>query len=108
MDIVLFFLEYVSQTHEISRDQLKKMLDESKIDGGEIMPTLAQQMKEEFREELKEEFKEEFLETMGPQLKDEGKKEIAKQMLRKGFDLDTIIDITGLEKTEIEKLSAEL
>jgi hypothetical protein len=72
------------------------------------MPTLAQQMKEEFREELKEEFKEEFLETMGPQLKDEGKKEIAKQMLRKGFDLDTIIDITGLGKTEIEKLKSEV
>jgi predicted transposase/invertase (TIGR01784 family) len=84
------------------------MLDESKIDGGEIMPTLAQQMKEEFKEE--------FMETMGPQLKDEGKKEgkkeekkeIAKQMLRKGFDLDTIIDITGLEKTEIAKLSPEI
>jgi hypothetical protein len=76
------------------------MLDESKIDGGEIMPTLAQQMKEESKEE--------FLETMGPQLKDEGKKDIAKQMLRKGFDPDTIIDITGLEKTEIEKLSSEV
>jgi predicted transposase YdaD len=112
IDIVVYFLEYVSQTHDISRDQLKKMLDESKIDGGKIMPTLAQQMKEEFREE--------FMETMGPQLKDEvkkegkkegkkeEKKEIAKQMLRKGFDLDTIIDITGLEKTEIEKLSSEI
>jgi predicted transposase/invertase (TIGR01784 family) len=109
IDIVVYFLEYVSQTQDISRDQLKKMLDDSKIDGGEIMPTLAQQMKEEFREEFKEEFKEEFMETMGPKLKDEGKKEekkeIAKQMLRKGFDLDTIIDITGLEKTEIAMLS---
>ena len=48
------------------------MLDESKIDGGEIMPTLAQQMKEEFKEE--------FMETMGPQLKDEGKKEGMEKM----------------------------
>ncbi len=100
IDIVVYFLEYVSQTQDISRDQLKKMLDESKIDGGEIMPTLAQQMREE------------FLDTMGPQLKDEGKKEgkreTAKKMLKKGFDLDTIIDITGLEKTVIEKLSAKL
>jgi predicted transposase/invertase (TIGR01784 family) len=100
MDLVIFFLEYVSQTHEISRSKLKEMLDESKIDGGEIMPTLAKQMKEEFKEE--------FMETMGPQLKDEAKKEIAKQMLKKGFDLDTILDITGLEKTEIEKLSSEV
>jgi hypothetical protein len=52
------------QTQDINRDQLKKMLDESNIDGGEIMPTLAQQMKEEFREE----FKEQFMETMGPQI----------------------------------------
>jgi hypothetical protein len=40
-----------------------KMLDESKIDRGEFMPTLAQQMKEE------------FMETMVQQLKAEGKKE---------------------------------
>jgi predicted Zn-dependent peptidase len=62
------------------------MLDESKIDGGEIMPTLAQQMKEEFKEE--------FMQTLGSQLKDEGKKEgieekaieTAKKMLKKGFN----------------------
>lgn len=33
-------------------------------------------------------------------------KETAKQMLKKRFDLDTIIDITGLKKTEIEKLAS--
>jgi predicted transposase/invertase (TIGR01784 family) len=106
MDLVLFCLEYVSQTHEISRDQLKNMLDESKIDGGEIMPTLAQQMKEE------------FMETMGPQLKDEGKKEgkkegmeekaieTAKKMLKKGFETDVIMELTGLNKEEVEKLAS--
>ena len=52
IDVVLYFLEYVSKTQDISRDQLKKMLDESKIDGGELMPTLEQQMREEYREEL--------------------------------------------------------
>ena len=29
----------------------------------------------------------------------------AKKMLQKGFDLDTIIDITGLNKKQIEKLA---
>jgi predicted transposase YdaD len=104
MDIVVYFLEYVSQTQDISRDQLKKMLDESKIDGGEIMPTLAQQMKEEFREE--------FLETMGPQLKDEGKREgmekmaieAAKKMLADGLPIETISKYTGLMEKEIERL----
>jgi predicted transposase/invertase (TIGR01784 family) len=86
------------------------MLDESKIDGGEIMPTLAQQMKEEFREE--------FMESLGPQLKDEGKKEgkkegmeekaieTAKKMLKKGFETDIIMELTGLKKEEVEKLAA--
>jgi predicted transposase/invertase (TIGR01784 family) len=30
----------------------------------------------------------------------------AKVMIEKGFDIDTIIDITGLDKKEIEKLSS--
>jgi predicted transposase/invertase (TIGR01784 family) len=94
MDLVLFFLAYVSQTHEISRDKLKKMLDESKIDGGEIMPTLAQQMKEE------------FMETMGPQLKDEGKKETAKELIKRGVDMDIIEGATGLSREELEKMAS--
>jgi predicted transposase YdaD len=106
MDIVIFFLDYVSKTHDISRDKLKKMLDESKIDGGEIMSTLAQQMKEE------------FMQTLGPKLKDEGKKEgkkegieekaieTAKKMLKKGFETDIIMELTGLKKEEIEKLTS--
>jgi len=65
------------------------------------MPTLAQR------------FREEFMETLGPQLREEGEKEgmekkakeDALRMLKRGFDLDTIIDITGLKKEEIEKLA---
>jgi len=107
-EIVLYFLEYVFQTHDIGRDKLKKMLDDSKIDGGEIMQTLAEQMKEEFREE--------FMETIGPQLKEEGKKEgekrgkeeTAKNLLKMGIDIDRISKATGLEKAEIEKLASEI
>jgi predicted transposase YdaD len=72
------------------------MLDDSKIDGGEIMPTLAQQMKEEFREE--------FIETIGPQLKKEEKEDTAKKMLEDGLPIETISKYTGLMKNEIEKL----
>jgi len=69
------------------------------------MPTLAQQFREEFREE--------FMETMGPQLIDKGEKngiekkakETALKMLNRGFDLDTIMDITGLTESEIEALA---
>ena len=114
-DIILFFMKYISQTQDINRDHLKEILDKSQIDGGEIMPTLAQQFREEFREE--------FMETLGPQLKEEGikegikegkeegikegKKEIVLQMLKRGFDLNTIMDLTGLRKSEIETLAAQ-
>jgi len=101
-DVVLFFLAYISHTHEISRDKLRKMLDESKIDGGEIMPTLAQQMKEEFREE--------FMQTLGSQLKDEGKKEkakeTAKELIKRGVDMDIIEAATGLSREELKKIAS--
>jgi predicted transposase/invertase (TIGR01784 family) len=117
-DIVLFFLAYISHTHEISRDKLKKMLDDSKIGGGEIMPTLAQQFKEEFREE----FREEFMQTLGSQLKDqgkeegkeegkregkrEGKEETAKELIKRGVDMDIIEAATGLSREELKKIAS--
>ena len=109
-DVVLFFMAYISHTHEISRDKLKKMLDDSKIGGGEIMPTLAQQMKEEFKEELKEE----LMQTLGSQLKDEGKREgkreakeeTAKELIKRGVDMDIIEAATGLSREELKKIAS--
>jgi hypothetical protein len=74
--------------------------DDSKISGGEIMPTLAQQ------------FREEFMQTLGPQLKDEGKKEgmeekakeTAKELIKRGIDLDIIEAAAGLSREELKKI----
>ncbi len=60
------------------------MLKESKIDGGDIMQTLAQQLREEGKKE--------------------NAKETAKRMLKKGLDMDTIVEITGLKPSDIEQL----
>ena len=99
-DIALFFLAYISHTHEINPDKLKNILDASKIDGGKIMQTLAQQMKEEFKKE--------FIQTLGSQLKDEGiiegKIETAKQMLLDNFSIEQVIKYTGLTEQEIKAL----
>jgi hypothetical protein len=74
------------------------------------MPTLAQRFREEFKEEVREEVREEVMETLGEQLRAEGMEKKAKEdalrMLKRGFDLDTIIDITGLKKSEIENLAS--
>ena len=81
------------------------MLDDSKISGGEIMPTLAQQ------------FREEFMQTLGPQLKEEGKKEgktegkkegkeeTAKELIKRGIDMDIIGAATGLSREELKKIA---
>ena len=79
-EIVLFFLAYIFHTQAINREQIKKMLEESKIDGGELMQTLAQQ------------------------LKTEEKKETAKRMLDDGLSISTISKYTGLPVEEIKKL----
>jgi predicted transposase/invertase (TIGR01784 family) len=56
------------------------------------------------------------MQTIAQQLREEGikigeergkedkAKETAKRMLKKGFDLDTIVEITGLEPSQVEKL----
>ena len=103
-DIALFFMQYISQTQDVNHDQLKKILDKSKIDGGVIMPTLAQRYKEQHEVE--------FMKTIGPLLKNEGEKEgirkkakeTAIKMLKKGYDFDTIMELTGLTLPEIEEL----
>ena len=89
---MLFFLKYISQTQEISIERLEKMLKESKIDGGDIMQTLAEQLKQE-----------------GIKIGEEKGKvkkaiETAENLLEMGIDIDLISKATGLSKEEIEKL----
>jgi predicted transposase/invertase (TIGR01784 family) len=64
--------------------ELKKMLEESKIDGGEIM------------------------ETLGQRLRDEGEKkaklETTKRMLEDGLSIESIVKYTGLTEDEVKAL----
>ena len=109
-EVILFFLRYISRTQDIKTDQLQEILDKSKIDGGDIMPTLEQRIISEYKEEV--------IKSLGPKLiskgkregkregKKEGKMEIAMRMLRKDFDLKTIMGLTGFTKSELEKLAS--
>jgi predicted transposase/invertase (TIGR01784 family) len=82
---VIFFLLYVSYIRDMSLEELKKTLEESEIKGGDLMPSLAQR------------------------LKDEGKKEgnlkTARELVKNGVDIDIIAKSTGLPREEIEKLA---
>jgi predicted transposase/invertase (TIGR01784 family) len=46
-ELIIFLLIYVVQTQDIPPVQLQEMLEESKLKGDEIMPTLAQRWREE-------------------------------------------------------------
>jgi predicted transposase/invertase (TIGR01784 family) len=60
------------------------MLAESKIEGGDLMQTLAQQLKKEGKKEAL--------------------KETAKRMLLNDYPLEEVINITGLTEKEVKKL----
>ena len=77
----------------ISRDQLKKMLEKSKIEGGGIMQTLGDRMRKEGIE---------IGEKIGIE---EGKIEIARTLIKRGIDMNIIAEATGFPKGKIEKLA---
>jgi len=86
---VLFFLAYISETKDISQDKLEKLLEESKIDGGDIMPTLADRLRKEG-------------EKKGVKI---GKLETARKLIARGVDINVIAEATGFPRQEIEKLA---
>ena len=45
--------------------------------------------------------------TTAMRLKEEGIKETAKKMIKKGYNIEEICDITGLGPDEVEKLKNE-
>jgi predicted transposase/invertase (TIGR01784 family) len=83
-EMVLFFMGYIFHTHKIKLVELTKMLQESKIEGGDIMQTLAQQIKKEGKKE--------------------GIKETAKRMLLNDFSVEQVITATGLTEKEVKAL----
>jgi predicted transposase/invertase (TIGR01784 family) len=75
-------------TRRIPLEQLKKTLEECKIEGGDIMPSLAQRLIEQGIEQ-------------GTAKK---AKETARQMLNDDIPIERIIKYTGLTEKEIKEL----
>ncbi|MCK4761531.1 MAG: hypothetical protein KAW12_04965, partial [Candidatus Aminicenantes bacterium] len=85
---ILFFLTYISETKDMAPEKLEKILKESEIEGGDIMPTLAQRLRDEGKEKGMK----------------EGKTETARRMLNDDFSIESIVKYTGLTKKEINAL----
>ena len=90
---IMFFLIYISKTKKIDMKQLDKMLEKSKIDGGEIMQTLADRLRSE------------GIKIGEERGKKRGKVETAKRMLIDGVSIENIVKYTGLKEKEIESLA---
>lgn len=85
-DQALFFLEFVYETQEVTEEGLKRMLEESDIEGGDIMQTLAQQLKKEGKKEEK--------------------LNIARELVKNGVDINIISRSTGLPLEKLEELAS--
>ncbi len=82
-------------TRDISAEDIGRMLQESKINGGDIMPALAQRWVDQGKEVgLKE----------GQETE---KIEIARKLIDRGIDLNLIAETTGLSRAEIDKLAVK-
>jgi len=92
---MLFFLAYLSETKDIDPGKLKKILEESKINGGDIMPTLAQRLRDEGKEKWMNEGR------------NEGKLETARRLLREDFTIEQIVKFTGLSEEQLKKAFSE-
>jgi predicted transposase/invertase (TIGR01784 family) len=99
-EILMFFLVYIARTQEINLDKFSEMLEEIEIAGGDVMPTLAQQLETKGRKEGiiegRKKGKREGMEMKA--------KETAKQMLLDNFSIDRIMKYTGLTEKEIKDL----
>ncbi len=91
-ELFLFIFEYILYDDKITLEELKSKVEEKIPDGGDIVQSTAQRLKEEGKLE-------------GIKVGEEkGKKETAIKMLAKGLDIDFIHEVTGLSIEEIMEI----
>jgi predicted transposase/invertase (TIGR01784 family) len=121
MDIFRLFLELSDKTKvseylevllrylfnspgEYSKEEIREQVTNILERGGDVMQTIAQQLREEGRHEGIKIGEEKGIKIGEEKGKEDNAKETAIRMLKKGFDINTIVEITGLESSVIEKL----
>jgi predicted transposase/invertase (TIGR01784 family) len=93
---VIFFLLYVSYIRDMSLEELKKTLEESNIEGGDFMPSLAQRLIEQGIEQGIDKGIEQGVKKNA--------KETAIRMLNADFSIEDIVKFTGLTEKEVKEL----
>jgi predicted transposase/invertase (TIGR01784 family) len=94
-------LRYLSSSAEhVSLEELRETVDEFFEKGGDLMPTIVQQI----RNEVKNEYEVKVKEVKNEYEKE--KEEIAKRLIMKGMDVDTLVEITGISREKLEQLAS--
>lgn len=101
-------LNYIVSTKDITSKKLIKILEESEIQGGEIMPTLAQRWIEQGIEQGYEEGMEKGVLKGKVEGIKEGKIETARELIKNGVSIDIISSSTGLPREEVEQLTGKI
>lgn len=104
LEKMMIFLVYITETKDVNPDTLKKILEEAKIEGGNIMPTLAQRWKDEGKKEWIQVGMQKGIKTgMKTGMKAERLK-TAKRLLHKNLPIETIAECTDLTEKEVRSL----
>jgi len=111
-ETIITFLYYIVSTKEIKEKELIKIIEENKIGGEDIMPTLARKWYEEGREEgINVGFKEGIEKGIERGIEKgiergeyERAKKDAKNLLMMGVEMDIIVKATGLSEREVEEI----
>ncbi len=112
LEKMMIFLVYITETKDVNPDTLKKILEEAKIEGGNIMPTLAQRWKDEGKKEwiqvgMQKGMKTGMQKGMKTGMKTGMKAErlkTAKRLLQKNLPIETIAECTDLTEKEVRSL----
>ncbi len=91
---VVFFMMYISETKKIDMTHVGKLLEETNIDGGDMMLTLADRLRKEGRQEARKDFMQEGA--------FQAKLNTAKELMKYGVSIEIILKSTGLTMKEIE------
>ncbi len=108
IDYLETMMRYVFSVHQnISEEDLVHVVEQIETtypEGGDVIMTLAEVYMEKGKKEGKEEGKKEGKREG----KLEGKLEVTKNLLTKGFSVEDIVEVTGLEREQIEEIKSEI
>ncbi|HLP59138.1 MAG TPA: Rpn family recombination-promoting nuclease/putative transposase, partial [Candidatus Deferrimicrobium sp.] len=93
---IVFFMMFISETKKLDMDNLVKLLEETNIDGGDMMLTLADRIRKEARKEARQEARQETI------------WEIIKNAFDMGLPIKAIEKLTGIPAEKINLMKEKM